>query len=287
MQPTSNISFASRNPELRYAEKIVRRIKTHFPASSAWLWNTKGQKAFGLDDRTVCVHLTNAKVSLVRDFAELTRSNYDYAAKMIELIKHYKAMNCLENSEIAYLLAKANGYEDVQRVALCDDVGGESVRNLGHSVLLLNSKAPQVSNVQDISGFSEISKEKTFLPDKKTIVIDPILGIVDYWQNAVLKYKNMYNDLLKIGEGKHTLRTITQNSILPNKNAILELKEEYPILDLSNKNPKYRRSYWFMHADEILKSVEKDYPPYRPVEIQTNIFVKMQNFFQEFISGTN
>ena len=214
----TNTNFTGRNKEIKNAEKILHKIKSDFPASSSYIADLYAQKH---NIKTKCSNNTVRSIAdMIESYyytdnvgAKLTTNNlasvrklqehyfyndYKYCDSLIWGVKRFRAMNCKENSELAFLIAKINGYKNCHCISLIKEEQNFSIADLGHSVLLINQEVP--INVNKLNKFyvQHIDKTFTFIPSRKSIVIDPLFGIVDYWENAIVNYKTIFPQMSDI-----------------------------------------------------------------------------------------
>lgn len=211
----SNIQFCARNSEIRNAERILRKIKSEFPASSTFIPNLLFQKrklkankpdAFvSMQDMIesyyqtsdIGTKLTNNYLAQLRKVQEYyVDDDYRYCDSLVWGINKFHVMNCKENAELAYLMAKINGYKDCHCVNLARRHPADSFAGLGHTVLLINQElSPKMRKLNKFY-IESVDKTTAFTPSRKSIVVDPLFGIVDYWENAVQSYKKIFPRIL-------------------------------------------------------------------------------------------
>lgn len=179
--------------------------------------------------------------------------DYKYAAKTLEGIKHFKVANCKEFSELAFLIAKANGFENCYCACLYEKTPHtkSGVKDFGHSVMLIFPKQPKILEFMNKYYTDAIKTENMIKPDKKTIVIDPLIGIADYWDNAIKKYQNSY--YFNIRDTKN-LRVAVREPLIEKKWHLFRLKIEYPILNFLEKTQKMRHRFKFKEENKVIKN---------------------------------
>ncbi|MBE7713169.1 MAG: hypothetical protein E7Z87_05445 [Cyanobacteria bacterium SIG26] len=161
----NNTSFSARNPKIRFADDIARRVNKSFPRISSTLLETHKfakRKRFkeliwNVSDQVTVMR--NEK----KDRIICAKKLVDYVKAYIQPIKKYHAGNCGESAELAAIIAQANGLKNVEKVYLVTERG----KDMDHAVLLVN--------------------------DVKTpYIIDAWLGFADTIPNAVVRYKGEF-----------------------------------------------------------------------------------------------
>lgn len=210
----TNIQFYGRNKEIINAQQILHKIKSEYPASSPYVADLLAQKRelkrgqsnvfIGISEMIehyYCTENIGAKVtnnnlfSLRRVQKHYIDDDYRYCDSLIWGIKNLRAMNCKENSELAFLIAKINGYKNCHCVNLAQRLSDSSIKDLDHTVLLINQYLPH--NINKLNKFYSQSMDisSVIVPTRKSIVVDPLFGIVDYWENAIQNYKIIFPQL--------------------------------------------------------------------------------------------
>ena len=276
-------SFSARSSDLKAAEKILRRINSCFPAVSATSGNRRAELTLGVKKGEVGVHITNARLNLLRRITRHAQSDIEYVSKKIESIKHFNVMNCLENSEMSYLIAKVNKFENPRCgcLYLQIDDGAKTIKDLDHAILLLDCKLPK-DKVSIHKLYIENPNENSiFVPKKKTIVVDSYLGIVDYWDNVVLKWKGLFKQLLEIDDENVVFKVALRDELLSSSDDINAIKNKYPFLDFKKPNSNYIETLDFSEGDKLMDVVSKKYCLYRPVQANSGSIYKFVNFLKK------
>ncbi len=212
-----NIQFTGRNKEIRKAQQILHKIKSDFPASSPFIADLLAQKrAIRLEHSDIYISLSdmmeryyntenigakltnNNVASLRRLQSHYICDDYKYCDSLVWGIKKLRAMNCKENAELAFLIAKMNGYKNVHCINLAKKLPNSTFKDLDHTILLLNQELP--SNTKKLDKFynQKVDEYSAFIPSRKSVVIDPLFGIVDYWENAIQYYKTIFPKMSEV-----------------------------------------------------------------------------------------
>ena len=253
------ISFQGRNQDIREAYKIMHKINTSFPAVCPWKMDVQAKKQFGIS--TIGAPVFFEKLCILRDnITPNNTSEYGYATKTLEAIKQLKTANCKEFSELGYLIAIANNIKNcycANIYAKTSDKSTTKLKDFTHSVLLITPE--KIKNTKFINKyFVKVNTDaKSIIPDKKTIIIDPVTGIVDYWKNALAKYSGTV--LNNISTEKE-ICVFIREPLLSNNKQITKLKKDYPILNFNNKSDHIRIRNDFKAINKRLKCFKKCYP---------------------------
>lgn len=161
-----NSSFTARNPEIRFADDIVRKVNQEFPRLS----NTKIQDFKNIDKCRNLLDNIQFNIAEMRwAKSEAFENAKTFAEKLLALttpIKKFKVGNCGESAQLAEIAARVNGIKD----CFCVDVLGNGKfgeRSLDHAVLLVENNG-------------------------KPYIIDTWLGFADYLPEAVKRYQKEY-----------------------------------------------------------------------------------------------
>ncbi len=265
---SSNIRFSGRNQEIKKAQQILHKIKSDFPASSSYIGDLLAQKgeirlnqpnkfisqsdmiSSYQNTKNIGTRLTTTKIASLRSVLKnFTDNDYKYCNALAWGIQKLRVMNCKENSELAFLIAKINGYKNVHCINLAKKVSNSSFTDLEHTVLLVNQELP--ANISKLDKFygQNVDKHSAFIPNRKSIVIDPLLGIVDYWENAIQNYKSIFPQISDV------------------KSLCVGVREEII------RNPKELQKFKHSHPEFIIKHPEK---PKKP-----NLFIKIINYIRQ------
>lgn len=273
---SSNITFTSRNQNLRQADKILRKINKDFPSSSPWLADYKASRTGRIASEEISTKWSTAKLNAFREAqgSVVDKSYSKYISCLIEGLKRYKVANCKELSEIAYLIAKTNGIENgyCANLYLKDNKFKNNI-DLEHSIFIINPNNPKNVGFADPYYEDRPTHYDLFEPNPKSIIIDPTFGFVEYWQNA----KNIYQNMGFINPKNNEYITINlRKPLFKDEKEIHKTQVDYPILSLDNINGYHKQKHDFTAADialEIYKTtkglVVNDYPPadnsFRPI----------------------
>lgn len=267
-QQNTNIHFSGRNPEIKKAQQILHKIKSEFPASSSYLADLLAQKSklksedpnafIKMSDiietlnitKNIGAQLTTKNLATLRRVqGHFTDNDYKYCDSFVWGVKKFHVMNCKENAELAFLIAKMNGYKNIHCINLAKELPDGTFADLDHTVLLINQKLPK--NIEKLDKFyiQDLTMDSAFIPSRKSIVIDPQFGIVDYWENAIQDYKSIFPRMFDV------------------KQLWAGAKEEVI------KSPKDIREFKYSHPEFIINQFEKENKP--------NLFDKIINYLHK------
>ena len=251
----NEISFQGRNIHIRQAGKILQKIDNSFPVICPW----KVNRLAGNDGSTIKAPICQEKLDILRDCTKPDFiSDYKYASKILEGVKLFKSANCKELSELGYLIAMANNMKNCYCASLYGKISDRSsdLKNFGHVVLLIMKKPAEKPKFSHKYYVDSVHLSDTIIPDNKTIVVDPVWGIVDYWKNAILKYaQTSLNEIVSFKDVRACLR----QPLLSSEKDLNKLKKEYPILDFKNKSNKIKKHYSFYKGLQDLKIFKKEH----------------------------
>lgn len=234
------VSFTSRTPVIRDADRVCRTIKTEFNAVSPSMlierlkygenednflskFNGKFRDLFFKKDE---------ELRFCREFVDFKRGK---RYEILNLIKRSKVMNCAENAEAARIAALLNGAKDVNCFAMFSyNEKTNKITNLDHLVAVLNYELPEYCNFYG-SYYQRVLKEDLLKLPKKSIVIDPWIGFADYVDNAVTKFKHEYQKLFDI-KTDEKVRFVPQKFPELSENDLLMIKEAFPNLLIKKLN---------------------------------------------------
>lgn len=165
-----NITFKSRNPEIRFADDIARKVNREFPRIS-----TSRMKKFknvtlilGFSDFLIRI---NDKLGCMRSAkrSEFKKaSSFEQALRAVTSnIKKAKIGNCSESAQLSEIVARVNGIDDCYCAKVTGGKGYFSY-DLDHAVLFVKN-------------------------NNKPYIIDAWLGFADYLPEASEKYLRDYN----------------------------------------------------------------------------------------------
>lgn len=217
-------NFGARNPEIRRADDICRKVMAEFPLRS----NTKISRKYFY--RTECTHIVSKFILYYGDMintirasmTNLERKHGRDLAKELKMLKAFGCGNCRETTDAGCAAFLINGYENVQRLSLfAVNYNKKEVRCLDHSVVGLNFNFKDKVRPNDFF-------ESVYIRPKGAIVVDPWSGITDYAAQATKKLENSgLGFQLDEGETMVFLPYDTMN-VAPNDIAFLKYK--YPKL---------------------------------------------------------
>lgn len=262
----TNIQFSGRNPEIKKAQQILHKIKSEFPASSSYMADLLAQKAklrlespdafIGMSDMIASLNITESfgAQSTTKNLATLRMvqehfidNDYKYCDSLTWGIKNFHVMNCKENAELGFLIAKINGYTSAACIALAKELPDGTFADLDHTVLLINQELPK--NIDKLDKFYSqgISMHSAFIPSRKSIVIDPLFGIVDYWENAIQSYKSIFPQMSDVKQ----LWAGAKEEIIKAKD-IRKFKHSHPEF-IINSTPKTKNPKLFVKIINYLR----------------------------------
>lgn len=162
IQSNSSIYFRAKNPEIRFADDIVRKVNKEFPRiSHSFVADFKHANEF---TRLTCQ--LSGEINYLRSKTRRYFSQFDKEKKLkaiVDPIREMQRGNCAEAAFLSIICAKINGLKDVKFASLFSPSGYE----YDHAVILANK-------------------------DKKPYVLDAWLGFADYLPNAVKKWQNEF-----------------------------------------------------------------------------------------------
>ena len=160
----NSVSFTSRNPTIRFADDIARRINKCYPmvSNSKISGFNNADKFEMLQDR----YLT--KLEDVRNLQNFLLLNVDSLKEALQLftfpIKELKIGNCGESVILSELAVRANGIRDCFHAVLTTAAGDE----FDHAVLVVKN-------------------------NNKPYIIDSWLGFADYIPKVIERYKSEFS----------------------------------------------------------------------------------------------
>ncbi len=213
----NNINFRARNPEIRFADDIARRINTAYPTISPS--NIKDRIGNQGEFRNLNRRMQKKIRCLRSNVREKGAEERGMAAIMllIKEIKKQKVANCGEMADLSMIAAKLNGIKDCVKASLENQDGD----NLDHAVLYVQN-------------------------GKKPYIIDAWLGFADYIDGAKERYAKEFRRHfdLKLDENAKNLKfelnkyskfgDIFTNEI--SKANLKSLKRKLPELIIKRKN---------------------------------------------------
>lgn len=156
----NNITFNSRNSEIRYADKIARNINQKFPMLSATRYADFDSAYFFKNS----IKELSREINLIRKDTEPLYSLYQNIEMFVGSVLDLKKGNCGEFAELATLSARCNGIQD-SYVANLMDIND---KDFDHSVCLVKN-------------------------GDRPYVIDAWLNFADYVPNAFLRYQKEFS----------------------------------------------------------------------------------------------
>lgn len=215
-------SFNARCKAIKYGQDVVHSINTELPHFRLTLhrkifnnlYNRKIYKENAEHDKLISI-INN----LLDEFFVLRKNLHKNIFNVFELIKKHKLGNCWEDSLLAGIILRINGYKNIYTAELQKGEVG-----IDHIVCIYNKDdSPIVSNN---------------IHNNKTIVLDAWSGIVDFAGNYFNKiHNNVISEELEIPqEGKFYLKNLQKIKI---NNALKEkVHKNYPKLIIQNNDVK-------------------------------------------------
>lgn len=227
MQVNQNTSpaFSSRNPQIRYAQKVCSIVKSEFPAIS----NTKvclKEVAQAPEFYNLIKNLGD-KVEQLRAKSQNAVETFYYRSLM-NSVKEYKVANCGDLSDLSEIVMRLNGFKNCGCFNLYTNKG----RDLYHTVAAMNLNIPQNYKEPPLNG--EIAAEYLLKPSRKTIIIDPFFEIVDYADNAILNYKNLHQKFFNLASDEKIL-FLPEYKLDVKDGEMWNLRKDFPNLVMPKK----------------------------------------------------
>lgn len=231
---TGSVNFTGRCPEIKQGQWVSHAVNAYLPHRSVTRYqplvdstlertklDSQYQSSFELYPKRVLAILDRRRklhneMFDAREYFVSTPEDgtYYHAVAPIEQLLETKLGNCHENARAAETILRANG---VKYPAVCHlYIGGF---NADHVVCAFNRDGSQVKAIKN----------------NKTIIVDPWVGIVDFANNAIMKYKTMLDSYVAKGKtGKATLQRIEEHPMT--QKDIMQFKERFPQL-IQTKRP--------------------------------------------------
>lgn len=200
----THVSFTARNPEIRFADDIARKVNKTYPRISSTI-------IFGFNNIEQHPNVERRIANKIYEFRELRHKqiykalrfndlDYKKISKIVtSLTKKFKAGNCIESTNLSLIAAKANNLENVSTAYVKHPNGQE----YDHAVVLVNKDS------------------------KKPYVIDSWLGFADYVPNAIKRYQKEYSKHFDFG-------------VMPSDAMIIEADKWQMLSYTLNHNPAQR-----------------------------------------------
>ena len=205
MQVTqTNINFNARNPQIRFADDIARKVNQEYPRfspSKMECFNKSHNYISGLEKQWSRLfemrEIVNRKLRLSK--------NPQKIEILLNSVKTSKLGNCGEAAELTLISAQANGIKNCKKARLENPYG----RSFDHAVVLVE--------------------------DKKPYIIDTWLGFADYVPNAIKRYQKDFRNCFDFRNNGEKIvikeAEIFLNDPLPEK-TIENIKQSHPELVL-------------------------------------------------------
>lgn len=239
-------SFTSRNPILRELSDISLLYQRELPSCSS----TKLSRHVLLGGTFKLHGYLVDLIEQIRDFVNYDGLKEKGVVRLMDCMKRFKAGNCGEIADASYVACKLNGIENVKIMSLGKyNIKTKEVTPIRHAVLGINfSEKSEVAT----NGFNY----PVHMNDKKGIIMDNWLKMVDYENNLTYQYKNdkFWGPSLKPDE-RFCYIDCQRFGELTDKD-LLYLEETYPNL-IKPKNKKVRTNAGLTAADKS----EYDFQP--------------------------
>lgn len=206
-----NRTFASKKPEIRKADNIVRMLNTVYPRISKTNFecfeNVNEKVIEKLIKKSAIVR---AAISTRQVFAE---NKIEMIKAMPSAIRDYKAGNCHESANLCCIAAKINGIQDFRIAYLSSNETGD----LDHAVVMVKNK-------------------------NNPYIMDAWLNFADYLPKAIERYKKELNKYFNLSNKKtekikiEPLDFMLTEEKLTNEFSSEQLAEIFPELILKKLN---------------------------------------------------
>ena len=174
---TKNLAFTSRNPHIRFADNIARRVNSVYPRLSSTKYDgLRHNEMYCRNIKSLLKRIEWMRKELYLSLSEVKGDYVKKSLRFTDLIKRKKLGNCHESAILAEIAAKANGIRNCYTAQL-KPLTNNSSDSLDHAVLFVDSP-------------------------KHPYIIDPWLGFADFVPNAIERYKKEYSkhfDFKKFG----------------------------------------------------------------------------------------
>lgn len=198
---TNQINYSARNPKIRFADDIARKVNQEFPRISPSKMETFANSdnfVEGMEDLWLKVKKMRHNIT----FKTINKKDFKKIDILFKTIKKKQIGNCGESADLALAIAKMNGIENCTKAGIKSPYG----RSFDHAVVLVN--------------------------DKKPYVIDAWLGFADYVPNTIKKYQTIYRNCFDFKEnGERMIVEPYASHIVNNylsQSSISKLLEAYP-----------------------------------------------------------
>ena len=236
IQNNPYISFKSRNQDIKSAQNIMHKIKSEYDATSPYkiyLLSEKHNRSMSRQN------LSNRKLYAFRQLQEYHLNDHlKYTKILLDVFKQARAANCKEYSELAFIIAKLNNFNNCNCVNFARLNPDGTFSGIEHTVLLINQNVPKTKTRMHKYYAEDITVSSAFKPSRKSIVIDPLFGIVDYWDNAVINYENIYPQV-----SAKNLYVGARDLILSDPKDFNKIKQAYPELLLNQKTTFKKQNF--------------------------------------------
>lgn len=186
IQLNNNITFTSKNIEIRQADKIMRNLMNEYPvcSTSRVKYYNIVQKDQSLISKTRSMY---NKLQTIREKLFEFNESTEIFNQTLKSVKDSKNANCKELSIMARVAFLANGYKDNRLESLRLHYKTENSflppifasERLDHQVLIIN--AGKNAKLDNPATFS-----------KHAFIVDPWAGICDYVANVFNHYKGTF-----------------------------------------------------------------------------------------------
>ena len=134
--------------------------------------------------------------------------SYYYAVSRIEQLLEEHLGNCHENAEAAETILRANGVKNPVTVALTINDSEK------HVVCMFNRDGSKVKTIEN----------------NNTIIVDPWIGIVDFANNAIMKYRTIFEKyIIKDREKDKNLERIIPHKKTKNNEVSIDWMVSHPM----------------------------------------------------------
>lgn len=227
-QDRNKIAFKSRNPEIRFADEVMRRVNCEFPMiSPARLYDTFSKKSITPEQVQCLERISNKFGAVRRTIPDQMLKPQEYVQGVPEAVQKHKMGNCGEAGTLAKIGLAVNGIKGV-KAGLYGYSTPKVATNLDYTLILVN-----------LNKDADLSNYKTF--GKKAYVVNQWGGFVGYVDEVFPKLITGYAKDKRMQLIKTFGIKIRDFDI--NDETLKTLKKKYPNLEIK-KQKKFRKPAW-------------------------------------------
>ena len=223
---SNNVSFKSRNINIRKVDKICRFVNTEFPAISS---SKIPQRCnYNKACKPLFDRIHNKLLSGVREPLEFSKNNISKFISLIINIKKHHVANCAELTYVTQGICNINGLKTKPIQLVLVDKAERFNGYADHVVLAIPLKNKEVK-------IDKLSKLKD------VIIVDPWLGIADYAPKVEEKYLKDFKKFFekpgqKIDNLSFSSFSDSFGLIELSNSDVQILKNKFPQFQILNKN---------------------------------------------------